>query len=230
MKVWLLALMLLLTGLAGPANADTGRPLVVFLHGCGADPEAYGLDVYAEARGFAVVYPTTEGCWHGTADEAARILAATREVQARESIDPSRIYIAGHSAGSGMAALTAETYPNVYAAVGMVSGANTTLKVPPRPLPAYFVWGSADATTSYLTGRLQLLQWLLGNGSATSLLPSTELSPGSGPTPTFVIEHYRGPADVDFATGIGMGHIPDFSWPAVFPGMVTFLLAHRLAG
>lgn len=230
MRFWLIAIVLAVVGLPAPAQADPGQPLVVFLHGCGAEPSMYGLDAYAQARGFVAIYPRSggDGCWHGTAQEAASILQATREAEEDQEIDPSRVYVAGHSSGSTMAALTAETYPNVYAAVGMVSGANATLKTPARPLPAYIVWGSKDATTSYLAGRQQLLQWLLGNKLATSLVPALEIRPAKGTAPTFVIEHYRGRAKVDFATGVGMGHIPDFTWSAVFPDMLTFLLAQRL--
>ena len=53
--------------------------------------------------------------------------------------------------------------------------------------------------------------------------------PRAGTAPTFVRERYRRPcADVDFVTGVGMGHVPDFTWPAVLPALTTFLLSHRL--
>lgn len=209
-------------------------PLVVFLHGCGADPLAYGFDAYADAFGFVVAYPRAggDGCWHGTVEESAAIVAITREVQDELAVDRDRIYLAGHSAGSGMAALTAERNADLYAAVGMVSGARTTLVTPSRPLAAYYAWGTADATTPYLTGRLQLAQWLLMNG-ALPLPTSTQLRLGAGGVPTFVVEHYRDSrhcADVDFATGVGMGHVPDFHWPGIFPALSSFLLRHRLSG
>jgi len=219
-------------------------PLVVFLHGCGADPAAYGFDENADAVGFVVAYPRAAdgGCWHGTAEEAVAIAAITREVQDAEDVELERTSIAGHSAGSGMAALTAERNAGLYAAVGMISGVRATLITPPRPLAAYYAWGTRDATTPYLTGRLQLGQWLLRNDLADDGLPnlsmpllptSTQLRLGTGGVPTFLVEHYRDPrgcADVDFATGVGMGHIPDFDWPAIFPAMTSFLLSHRLSG
>jgi hypothetical protein len=51
--------------------------------------------------------------------------------------------------------------------------------------------------------------------SAPRLSSSVESSPGPGTTPAAVTEHYRdrsGCASIDFATGVGMGHIPDFTW------------------
>jgi hypothetical protein len=61
------------------------------------------------------------------------------------------------------------------------------------------------------------------------LIPAAEFRSASGAAPAFVIEHYRGKVQVDFVTGVGMGHIPDFTWSAIFPDMLTFLLARRLA-
>lgn len=47
----------------------------------------------------------------------------------------------------------------------------------------------------------------------------------------FTVEQYRDARDcatVDFASDIGGGHVPDFTDPAVFPAMATFLLDHTL--
>ena len=86
------------------------------------------------------------------------------------------------------------------------------------------MWGTDDRITPYLTGRVQLLQWL-----TTPTQPRVSVQLGTGTVPTFVLERYRRPcAGVDFATGIGMGHTPDFTWPAVLPALTTFLLSHRL--
>jgi poly(3-hydroxybutyrate) depolymerase len=201
-------------------------PLVVWLHGCGADPRAYGLDQYAQDRGFAVAYPqATSGCWAATADEVAAVASLTRELQATHQLDAARTYVAGHSAGAGLARVTAATHPDLYAAAGFVSGATTT-NLPDGRAPAYFVWGTKDRITPYLTGRLQLLQWL-----QTPTPPRLSLQPGAATVPPFLLERYRRPcADVEFATGVGMGHIPDFTWPAVLPALTTFLLSHRLGG
>ncbi len=148
---------------------------MVWLHGYGADPQAYGLDQYAGDRGFAVAYPkTTSGCWTATAEEAAVVAAITREVQAIHGLDPARTYVAGHSAGAALAQVLGATHPDLYAAAGFVSDANTALSARGR-VPAYSVWDAKDRITPYLTGRLQLLQWL-----KTPTQPSISVQPGKG--------------------------------------------------
>lgn len=241
--------------------------LVVFLHGCGADPLAYGLNEYAEQLGFAVAYPvqSTEAhpgaCWRWR-DVTARgvgepliIAGITAEVQATQPIDPARTYLAGHSAGSGMTAAVAAMYPDLYAAVGMVAGcgfrtcADTSGRTIhhrmgqyAQPVPAYIVWGTRDTENPYRDGRTQLREWLAGNDRADDgranrsvpRLPSrVQLRRGAGGVPTFVIEHYRNRTrctDVDFATGVGVGHIPNFDWPSVLPAMTAFLLSQPAPG
>jgi poly(3-hydroxybutyrate) depolymerase len=118
-----------------PAS-DAPMPLLVYLHGCGAPPSVPGLDDLADAHGFAVAYPiqsrtaNADGCWNWTSPanlhrdqgEPALIAAVTRQVMATEGIDPHRVWIAGHSAGSGMTANMVAAYPDLYAAAGIIAG------------------------------------------------------------------------------------------------------------
>lgn len=123
-----------------PAGAGkTGLPLVIMLHGCRQTSLAFArgtrMNQWADAGGFMVLYPQqsmtrqVQRCWrwfqpddqHGGA-EADLIAALIRSEIARHGVDPERVYVAGLSAGAGMAALVALRHPSLIAAVAMHSG------------------------------------------------------------------------------------------------------------
>jgi poly(hydroxyalkanoate) depolymerase family esterase len=123
-----------------PQAGGRALPLVVMLHGCTQDPDDFatgtGMNEAAAAEGFFVLYPAQSAqahpqrCWnwfsskHQQRDqgEPALLAAMTREVMARHGIDPSRVYVAGLSAGGAMAAILGHTHPDLFAAVGVHSG------------------------------------------------------------------------------------------------------------
>jgi poly(hydroxyalkanoate) depolymerase family esterase len=125
-----------------PASAATeaagARPLVVMLHGCqqtAADfATATRMNELAERKGFAVLYPQQSAaedahrCWHwyqrstqqGEGD--VRLIAAmVASVQRKHGLDASRTYVAGLSAGAGLANILALRHPGLVAAVGLHS-------------------------------------------------------------------------------------------------------------
>jgi poly(hydroxyalkanoate) depolymerase family esterase len=124
-----------------PARRRPGSvPLIVMLHGCqqGAADFAAGtrMNQVADEAGAVVLYPEQSiganamRCWNWYAlhdrsnrrGDAALIAAMTRKVMREHDLDPTRVYVAGMSAGGAMAAVLARDYPGLYAAMGVHSG------------------------------------------------------------------------------------------------------------
>jgi poly(hydroxyalkanoate) depolymerase family esterase len=120
--------------------ATRPRGLVVMLHGCHQSPDDFaigtGMNDVAESNGLLVAYPhqakpnNPSSCWNwfrpadqmrGQGEPA--ILAGIAQAVASEfGLRRDRTFVAGLSAGGAMAVVMAETYPDVFAAVGVHSG------------------------------------------------------------------------------------------------------------
>jgi poly(hydroxyalkanoate) depolymerase family esterase len=123
-----------------PGASDRPLPLLVMLHGCTQNPDDFaagtGMNLLAAEQGFYVLYPAQsqranpQRCWNWFKHnhqargrgEPALLAGMTREVMAAYPIDADRVYVAGLSAGGAMAAILGDTYPDIFAAVGVHSG------------------------------------------------------------------------------------------------------------
>lgn len=181
-------------------------PLVVVLHGCTttADQQAAasGYDQLAEQRRFVVLYPDVDPvdevygrCWRGIWDpgaegrdrgDAGAVAQMTRAVMARWQINRARVYVIGISAGAFETAILGAAYPDLYAAIGIHSGAAylggaqgclaenesptdtevlaraalAAMGVRARVVPVIVFHGDQDGRIPSRCGRQALRQWL----------------------------------------------------------------------
>ncbi len=171
-----------------PTTGTVGKPLMVWLHGCGGAlpmQAGHALAKVAQERGFALAYPVQSAsanagsCWnwfdqahlHRGAGEASIIAGITTSLVAELASDVARVYVGGYSAGGAMSTVMGATYPDVYAAIAPSSGGPYAIDVTgrqayaemgprARPVPAFLVQGLLDELSNYVFGRFNLLQWL----------------------------------------------------------------------
>ncbi len=155
-------------------NAATAAPLVILLHGFGASgviQESYfKLQPQAEARGFLYVHPdglknilgltswnATNACCQNfaTVDDAGYITFIIDQVSAAYNVDPTRIYLVGHSNGGFMSYRMACDHADRIAAIVSLAGAtfeDATQCTPSEPVSVLQIHGTLDGTIEYEGG------------------------------------------------------------------------------
>ncbi|WP_254656233.1 extracellular catalytic domain type 1 short-chain-length polyhydroxyalkanoate depolymerase [Jannaschia sp. CCS1] len=256
-----------------PTSASRGvSGVVMMLHGCTQTPEDFaagtGMNALAEDYGLIVIYPAqsrgdnAQSCWNwfsrgdqGRGRGEPSILAElAMEVCADHGISRDRTFVAGLSAGGAMAAILGETYPDVFAAIGVHSGlpvgaakdvpsafaamGGTILDAPVAnlgntPMRTIVFHGSADSTVHPKNGD-HVARRALDAGAGQILLTSQRgekngrsytQSIYSDPAGAAVVEHWC----VDgqrhaWSGGQAVGSYTDASGPDASAEMVRFFL------
>ena len=122
-----------------PAGLPANAPLVVAMHGCTQSATAYenaGWNELADTWGFYVLYPQQQSSnqssscfeWWDPSQtsrdqgEALSIKQMVDTMKAKHSVDASRVFVTGLSAGAAMTAVMLATYPDVFAAGAIMAG------------------------------------------------------------------------------------------------------------
>lgn len=180
-----------------PARLGTAyqTPLVVVLHGCAmtAAQQALASDFarVADSGRFIVLYPEVDaadraygGCWKALWDpaaerrgqgDAAAIVAITRAAMSTWRVDPSRVYVIGISAGAFESAALGAIYPDVYAAIGIHSGAayhgGSEGCLPGAPPPTNTT-DSARAALAAMGDHARVLPVIVLHGARDEIIPT----------------------------------------------------------
>jgi poly(hydroxyalkanoate) depolymerase family esterase len=198
-----------------PDGYQAGRPIpaVVMLHGCTQNPDDFAagteMNAYADQHTFFAIYPeqpataNANKCWNWFepahqergSGEPALIVGMLDDVKQDYSVDGSRVYVAGISAGGAMTVIMGATYPDVFAAIGVSAGleykaghdlpsallaqeqggpdpvaqgnvAYTAMGSYKRVVPVMVFHGTLDVTVAPINGNQVLSQWAQTNDLA----------------------------------------------------------------
>ncbi|KAI5863666.1 carbohydrate esterase family 1 protein [Durotheca rogersii] len=121
-----------------PAKLAERPAIILALHYCGGTGQAYhqtaNYDRYADAKGFIVVYPTTNkdsNCWdvaskasltNNGGGDSTGLVNMVKYLTEKYNADPAQIYATGASSGCMMTNVLLAAYPDVFAAGSCYSG------------------------------------------------------------------------------------------------------------
>lgn len=168
-----------------PAGYDGSIPcsLVFALHGRGMTGARFrdrGFDEYADRYDFIMVYPDAiAGIWEiypgitGPNDDVAFFKKMIKGFSEKYRIDPSRIYVTGHSMGGYMTYRLAHDLPGTISAIAPVAGLSVTFGNPVAKGPIsllhlhaaddWTVKVGAQTDTDVLSANGSVLEWKMAN-------------------------------------------------------------------
>jgi poly(hydroxyalkanoate) depolymerase family esterase len=255
---------------------DQPIPLVVMLHGCTQSPEDFAagtrMNFIAEEQTCFVAYPAQRSdanqakCWNWfrSSDqrrgegEPSLIAGITREIMRDYSVDPTRVYVAGLSAGGAAAAVMGTTYADLYAAIGVHSGlacgAATDLPsafvamrqgggcdhgvISGEPVPTIIFHGDRDTTVHPNNGD-QILERAIRTTSPHKRVHRGQVPGGHSYTRTIyddanglgILEHWNiHGAGHAWSGGSPVGSYTDPQGPDATREMLRFFLQHSICG
>jgi polyhydroxybutyrate depolymerase len=145
-----------------PKNAKPPLALVIAFHGAGGDgpgmADYSGLSDTADAKGFAVLYPTAASSRHFWSlnanmpgDDVDRLKALLPQAEQAACADPFRVYATGVSNGGGFAARVGCELAGTIAAIAPVAGGYRALDPCPRgrQVSVLEIHGTADHVVPY---------------------------------------------------------------------------------
>jgi poly(hydroxyalkanoate) depolymerase family esterase len=203
-------------------QAGTPIPAVVMLHGCTQNPDDFAagteMNAYADQHTFFAIYPeqpataNANKCWNWFepahqergSGEPALIVGMLDDVKHDYSVDSSRVYVAGISAGGAMTVIMGATYPDVFAAIGVSAGleykaghdlpsallaqeqggpdpvsqgnaAYTAMGAYERVVPVMVFHGTLDVTVAPINGNQVLSQWAQTNDLASDDVDNNDI-------------------------------------------------------
>lgn len=139
-----------------PKKSAAPRPLVIALHGAGGSDNLF-IDGYGAGK---IVRLAAERDWVLLTPRAgffgSPVIDAIDEIARLVPIDKSRVYLIGHSMGSGLAATLADRNPDRFAATALISSGGGK----PKNLASRPVFIAAGERDFSLAGSRQLAQAL----------------------------------------------------------------------